>query len=36
MICFNLNVMLILLSLELVNKTNNKKIFADAADDDDV
>ena len=31
MICFDLNVMLILLSLELINKTNNKKMFADAA-----
>ena len=35
MICSDLNVMLILLSLEFINKTNNKKMSADAADNDD-
>ena len=35
-ICSDLNVMSILLSLELINKINDKKMSVDAADDDDV
>ena len=36
MICSDLNVMSILSSLKLINKTNDKKMSADVADDDDV
>ena len=36
MICSDLNVMSILLSLELINETNDKKMFIDAADNNDV